>query len=48
MTKLTGCRQLYALVPGIAAAWNYAEKSFSLMILWYIHLLHTKNGTTEY
>ena len=26
MTRLTGCKQLYALVPGIAAAWNYAEK----------------------
>ncbi len=25
MTKLTGCKQLYALVPGIATAWNYAE-----------------------
>ena len=30
MTRLTGCKQLYALVPGIAAAWNYAEKSISI------------------
>ncbi len=30
MTRLTGCKQLYALVPGIAAAWNYAGKSVSL------------------
>ncbi len=42
MTRLTGCKQLYALVPGIVAAWNNA------MILWYIHQLYMKNGTTEY
>ena len=30
MTKLTGCKQLYALVPGIAVAWYYAEKGVTL------------------
>ncbi len=30
MTRFTGCKQLYVLVPGIAVAWNYAEKRVSL------------------
>ena len=25
MARLTGCKQLYALVPGIDVAWNYAD-----------------------
>ncbi len=33
MTRLTGCKQLYALVLGIAVAWNYAEKSVMLLTL---------------
>ena len=30
MTGLTGCKQLYALVPGIDVAWNYAQRSVGL------------------
>ncbi len=31
MTRLIGGKQLYALLPGIAVAWNYAEKYSSTL-----------------